>query len=642
MSLEINFSKSINPGDNFYLFVNENWINNKENQVPDDHQKWSEFNILREKNVKKIENLLDNLKVLDNQEEKTLKILYTQGLNQKEIDRVKPFDYISSFIDIINKCSNKNKLLEMYAEFNIKYEFNTPIQFSVNPDYKDSKTNILHIHSGGLGLPDRDYYFEKDKENIVSEYKKFIEKYMELFNLKLDVESIYIFEKEIASETYTNIKKRNPDIKNNPVSYEDLSKYNSIPIQILFKYLGIAPGKINVLNKEFINNYEKLWNSKTLELLKDYLKWILIRSISPYLNDNVQKTKFDFYGKILTGANKMQERKKRIISNCDDKLGEIVSKLYVKKYFTESSKNMAKRIVRYIIEEVEDRLLKNTWMQKQTIEKGIEKLRKMNVKIGYPDVYQDYSSLKLSFENSYFENNLLCISFNQNLEWNRLYKKKDKNLWFMNAHTVNAYYSANYNEIVFPAGILQKPFFSEDYDAAINFGAIGSVIGHEITHGFDDSGRKFDLDGNINNWWSETDSKEYNERIKKLIDQYSNYNIVGKKINGELTLGENIADLGGVSISFNALKKYLSKNPNENVTLQELTPYQRFFISFARLWRSNIREEEADRRLTTDVHSPSEFRVNGVLTNLVDFYNAFKLKETDKLWKPEDKRVNIW
>tara|TARA_Y100000589_G_scaffold325326_1_gene363055 strand:- start:401 stop:1246 length:846 start_codon:yes stop_codon:yes gene_type:complete len=281
-------------------------------------------------------------------------------------------------------------------------------------------------------------------------------------------------------------------------------------------------------------------------------------------------------------------------------------------------------------------------MEPETKKKAVEKLEKMKVKIGYPDKPKDYSKLVLSLKDNYFDNNLKCLKFNEDLGWDKLYREKDLGEWFMHPHMVNAYFSPTYNEIVFPAGILQNPFFDENFDAALNFGGIGSVIGHEITHGFDDQGRKFDFKGNLNDWWTEDDAKQYVKKTSKLRDQYSKYVIEGKNLNGELTLGENIADLGGVSISYHSMSKYLKDNMNESKVLEGFTPQQRFFLNYAKIWRCNTRTKEILNRLVTDPHSPPEFRVNGVVTNLVEFYKAFGVKETDKLWKPENERISIW
>ena len=641
MSLDIKFSETIRPTSDFYLWVNENWI--ESNSIPNDFQKWSVFNILREKNREKEENILNNLTYSDNKENNSLKILYDQGLDLKSIERIRPEKYIEPFIELIDNC-NKKELLELYCKLNIEYGVNTPIKFATSSDFNDSKFNILYLLTGGLGLPDRDYYFDSEKEDIRKNYKNFISEYSKLFNLNLNSDLIFNLEEKLASKTYTKVQKREPSRLNNPSNYQKISeKFDSIPIEFLFKNLKKnSDGKINISNPIFLDLYQELWKNVNVELWKDYLKWILILSLSNYINEEVAKKYFEFYGKEISGTPEIQPRSKRVISICNNQLGEVIGKLFVKEYFSESAKIKATELVDYIKLEIKNRLENNDWMESSTKLKGIEKLDKMNVKIGYPNFFEDYRKLELSLRNNYLQNNLLCLKFNMDLHWKKLYKEKNPEEWFMDPHMVNAYYSPTYNEIVFPAGILQEPFFSEDYDTPLNFGGIGTVIGHEITHGFDDKGRKFDSDGNLKDWWTEIDSKKYNEKTKKIRDQYSSYMVEGKNVNGDLTLGENIADIGGVSISYFALQRYLQENPSENILIDNLTPNQRFFINYAKIWRSKTRKKESLKRLTMDPHSPPEFRVNGVLSNLNEFYEAFNVNKNDKLWKPEYERNSIW
>ena len=642
MSLSISFNCKHTPGNDFYRYVNDNWI--KENPIPDDFQRWSIFNKLNEENREKVKNLLDNLSYSNNTEFNSLKILYDQGLNLTEINSIKASISVKPYLEKIENCKTKDDLLQQIFNINVKHGMNSPFQFSVYSDFDDSKRNILHIFTGGLGLPDRDYYFQSDKEEIRSKYKDFMRDYTKLFDLDMDVEKLYNLEKSLAEVSHTRVERRDPHRLNNPSDYNKLStKYKSLPLVHLFKYLTDKnPDKINVSNPKFLDKYEELWNQLSLDTWKLYYKWRFITSVSSYVNEEAVKVKFDFYGKILTGTPELLPRWKRVIDNCDSKLGVVVGKLFVKTYFPESSKKKALSMVNYIKDELEVRLKNNDWMEPETKKKAVDKLSKMRVKIGYSDVPKDYSKLILSLKDSYLDNNLKCMKFNEDMEWNKLYKDKDPNEWFMNPHMVNAYFSPTNNEIVFPAGILQEPFFNENYDAALNFGGIGSVIGHEITHGFDDQGRKFDSDGNLNDWWTENDAKKYLSKTLKIRDQYAGYKIEDKFLNGDLTLGENIADLGGVSISYHSLIKYLKNNVNEASVLEAFTPQQRFFLNYAKIWRCNTRKKEILNRLVTDPHSPPEFRVNGVLTNLEEFYQAFNIKEGDKLWKPKTEIISIW
>ena len=641
MSLNLSLCNETLPSDDFYKYVNNSWI--KDNPIPDDFQRWSIFNILNEQNRDKVKKLLDELTYSTNKEFNSLKVLYNQGLNIEEINSISCKDYLKDLIKQINNVDNKDNLLNLTFNLFTIYGLDTPFIFTVYSDLENSEYNILHLSSGGLGLPDRDYYFDIDKSKIRESYKKYMREYCDLFDLKINLDEVYNFENEIAKVTLTRVEKRDPDLLNNPISFDELNKnYPSIPLEKLFNHLKINPDKINVRNIKFIKRYQELWENTDLNILKNYYSWILINSLSSYINEEASKVKFDFYGKILSGTPEMLPRWKRVISNCNSKLGVIIGKLFVETHFPKESKIKALNLVKYVKEELRRRLKTNDWMENMTKEKALEKLSKMNVKIGYPDKPKDYSKLILSLKKSYLENNLLCLKFLIELNWSKLYKSKDRDEWFMDPQNVNAYYSPTNNEIVFPAGILQKPFFDNTYDAPLNFGGIGSVIGHEITHGFDDKGRKFDSNGNLNDWWTENDSIEYTNKVKRLRDQYANYKIEGKNLNGDLTLGENIADLGGVSISYYSLISYLKDNSNENKIFEGYTPQQRFFLNYAKIWRCNTRREEILKRIVTDPHSPPVYRVNGVVTNLKEFYDAFNVNKGDGLWKDENDRISIW
>ena len=650
MSLNLSLSNCTEPSTDFYRYVNDHWIKN--NPIPSDFQRWSVFNQLNEDNREKVKVLLNELSYSSNNEFNSLKTLNDQGLNLKDINSISSKDQVKSYLDSFSKCKTKDELLDLVFNINVLHGLNAPFQFSVYSDFNDSTTNILHVFTGGLGLPDRDYYNKDDKKDIREKYKEFMKSYSKLFGLEdFNIKSIYSLEESIAKVTFTKVEKRDPNKLNNPTDYKSFtSKYKSIPTVKLFEYFkkqghdipDKSKRKINVANNMLLDRYEELWNECSLEKWKQYYIWRFILSVSSYINEEATNVKFDFYGKVLTGTPELLPRWKRVISNCDGKLGAVVGKLFVDKYFPESSKKKAFGLVKYIKDELATRLQDNDWMEPETKKKALEKLHLMKVKIGYPNVPKDYSKLTLSLKDSYLDNNFKCMKFNEDLEWVKLYKPKDLNEWFMHPHMVNAYYSPTYNEIVFPAGILQEPFFSKDYDAALNFGGIGSVIGHEITHGFDDQGRKFDAKGNLNDWWTEKDAVKYKAKTERLRDQFAGYKIEGKFLNGDLTLGENIADLGGVSISYHSLTKYLKDNINENKVLDGYTPYQRFFLNYARIWRCNTRPKEILNRLVTDPHSPPEFRVNGVLVNLKEFYKAFGVKEGDALWKPESERISIW
>lgn len=629
MSFDLDYS--IRPQDDFFHHVNYNWI--KENPIPEDKPMSCSFMDLDENIKDQVKKIIENLP-----DTNPINILYKQGLEDKNKDMILPYVYK------IKSTSNKEELKKAVFELFNVYGLNQPVIFNSGPDLSNSNFNILNILSSGLSLPNRDYYLDEDKEVIREEFKEFMKKYLDLFGFEFDVDKIYKIEEKLAENKLPKEDARDPNNRNNHHFYHDIkSKFSYIPIDEFFDHFIIPDRqfvKINVSEPKFFETLQHIWEETDLETLKKYYIWKLLLNTSSYLGEVVTQTKFDFYGQILSGVPNLQPLWKRVIQNINDKIGEMIGKEFVKVHFPEESKDKAKKMVEYIKDEVKNRLENNDWMTHETKNKALEKLSKMNFKLGYPDEWTDYSTLRVSHHFSYLENNLSCKKFNEEDEFSKIYKNKDPNEWFMNPHMVNAYYSPNNNEIVFPAGILQEPFFSVDYDMALNFGGIGCIIGHEITHGFDDQGRKFDSDGNLVDWWNETDATFYNNKTQKIKEQFSTYLIHGENVNGEFTLGENIADLGGVSISLEAFKNYLSKNPDKNVPIEGFTPLQRFFYNYARIWRTNIRKEEALKRLSVDPHSPPLYRVNGVLTNIKDFHETFNVMEGDNLWSKD--KPSVW
>jgi len=621
MNLNINFSKKYTPESNFYLWVNQGWKD--ENYIPDDYQSWGSFNSLEQENKLKIKNLLEKGDV-----DIKCKILYEQGLKRKDNNE------INKFLDEIQNCLTLDKLLNISIALYLMFHINHPINFCVYNDFTDSDINILHLDTDGLELPDRDYYFLKSKNKERNEYKIFLRKYADYFKLfTLDIESIYNIELELAEATLTNVQKRNIDLQNNPTELSILlKKYPSFTFLKYFK-----KGKINISNPKFCEKLNELLKSNkySLQVWKDFFKMKVLLSVSSYLSEEVENIYFNFFSKILSGTPRMKPLWKRSLNIIESKLGFLLGKSFVSKYFNEKSKSNALEIIKYLKLDLHNRIKTLNWMDDLTKTKALEKLDNMGIKVGYPDKWREYN-VDIKKENSYFKNIILCNIDDSDFIFSKLYQKVDRTEWHMNPQMVNAYYSPSSNEIVFPAGILQPPFFSENYDTALNFGGIGMVIGHEMTHGFDDEGCKFDAKGNLNNWWSPKDYKKYKEKTDLIKQQYNKYSIDGESVNGELTLGENIADLGGITIALESLKKYLKENPSENKLIDNLSPYQRFFINYARIWRCNTRPEEIKHKLLVDPHSPPELRVNGILKNIDDYYKHFNIK-TDLMI-----RAKIW
>lgn len=624
MKLNIKFSNKYLPENNFYLWVNQEWKDN--NKIPDDFQRWGTFNILQNENEEKLK------KILETTNEKKLSILYEQGLNRNNNNE------IYEYLDDIQKCSNLESLLNLIIDYQMLFQINSPFGIGIYNDFNESKKNILHILSGGLDLPDRDYYFLESKLNERVEYKEFLKKYTEFFNLKLNIDLIYKIEEKLAKYTYTNLEKRNPELQNNICNYDEIllnfPTFTFLPY--LFKKINKKPEKINLINPKFLKKLNKMFSEKvTFQLWKDYFKVKLLLTVNSYLSEDIEEIYFNFYSKILAGVPKMKSLWERSLHNVDNKLGFLLGKYFIEKHFNENSKKIVFKLIDYVKLILIDRIKNLDWMSKITKDKALEKLNLMTIKIGYPEKWREYKS-DIKKEYSYLKNNILCNLDDAIFSFSKLYQSVDKTEFHMVPQHVNAYYSPSNNEIVFPAGILQSPFFSENYDVGLNFGGIVTIIGHEITHAFDDEGSKYDAYGNLNNWWSEEDIKNYKKNTEQLINQFNKYSINDEFVNGKLTLGENIADLGGITIALEALKKYLLDNPKENLLIDNLTPIQRFFINYTRVWRSNTRKEEIKNRLLTDVHSPPEFRVNGILKNIDDFYIAFKIKNNNynkiKIW----------
>lgn len=637
MKLDIEFNKLVKPSDDFFSFVNSEWIKN--NPIPSDYSRWGSFVILTEENQKKVKEILEESYPEESKYNK-LNILYKQGLDEntrKDISEI--YDYLKE----IKSCDTLQKLLQLVINYQMTWNIESPFRFTVFNDFDDSTYSILHIFTGGLGLPDRDYYFLENKSKERDEYKKFLQKFNDYFELSLDIDGIYDLEKQLAEFTHTKVQKRNPELLRNPRTLDQLkSEYPSFEfLSYFFEKLQVQPGKINISNPVFFANLNKLFYEISLNLWKDYFTYKFLHTVSSYLSVELEKLVFDFYGKFLTGTPEMKPLWKRSIDNVENQLGQLIGKKFVEKYFSERAKKEALEMIHYLKSELRNSIKNLDWMDNTSKTKALEKLDLMTIKIGYPDKWRAYKA-DLKFTNSYLKNNLLCNKDDNEYRFNKLYKPVDKTEWFMDPHAVNAYYSPSNNEIVFPAGILQPPFFSEHFDSALNFGGIGTVIGHEMTHGFDDEGSKFDGFGNLNIWWSEQDKQKFRSKTDIVKNQYDQYHINGDKVNGQLTLGENIADLGGVCIALEGFKNFLKQHPEKNISIDGFTPIQRFFLSYARIWRYSVRPEEMKKRLLTDPHSPPELRVNGILKNIDDFYLAFDVGESDKLYLDKSSRAKIW
>ena len=639
-------------GNDFYNFINNKWL--QSTIIPDDYQKWGVFQLLEKKTNKQINKLIKNNKNNKINDNNFLKIqtLYSQSNNIKERNNPNNYKIINDIITNISICTNIQELFSLASNYDLEFGINLPINFIIQSNFKNAQENILHLTSGGLGLPDRDYYFIDSNEKIRNEYIKFIKAYGLLFNIEFDSVGIFNFEKVFAEKAHNKIQKRDPELINNISSYNEFISLNPNLLFCfnLFNKVNKSPGIINITNPIYMNYLNCLINSFDLNICKQYMIFRIILEFNTCLSEQIEQCYFNFYSRVLKGIKKMKPIKIRTIEKLNSIIGELIGIYYVKKYFSSESKILALDIVNLIKNELKQYLTTNNWMEQSTKDKALLKLKLMNIKIGYPDnIKKDYNLLDIKDTNTFIQNIINVHKFYNKYQLDSLYKSIDKDKWYMNPQSINAYYSPNMNEIVFPAAILQKPFFSINQEIPLNFGGFGMIIGHEIIHGFDDQGSKFDAYGNLINWWSNNDFRKYKEKTHMIEQQYNNYEIEGQNINGALTLGENIADISGLALSYNAFKKYnqcTKQKYKVHITYDNTKPIfsdeQKFFINFANIWKSKGRKEDTIQRLIIDEHSPPVFRVNGAIRNFDEFYIHFDIKPTDKLYLLPKDRVRIW
>lgn len=602
--------------NNFFNHVNGQWL--ETTIIPDEERSWGTFNILDKENEKKLLDILNNT---DNQKLLTLKTQYEGRYSGNYLEQ------IMSYLNRIDNCSTKTELLPVIWDlFNVN-DIGGVLNISVYSDLNNADYNILHLSGSGIGLPDRDYYFDDTHKDIREKYKVFLGVICQHFGIETN--GIFFIEEQLAGALYTKTERREPWRMNNVMEIERLETlYKSLRIRDMITTTGITELKeINVSNPTFVHKYNELFCSESITTWKNYYKYIFARKFATFVSEELNQLVFNFYSRDLSGVKKMKEEKIRTLRFVEGQLGMELSQEFTKLHFNED----CKKDVLNMIDNIKDIIrgkLKNNWMEPETKQKALEKLEKINSKIGYPDVWRDYSSLVLG--DNLIENILIISRFELAFDLSELYQPVNKTLWHMYPHEVNAYYSPTQNEIVFPAGILQPPFY-EYGKLEENYGGIGSVIGHEITHGFDDEGCNFDADGNLRNWWTEKDQSVYKELTQSIRQQYDELYIEGLKVDGQLTLGENIADIGGVSISWDAMK--LSKPDFDG---------KKFFENYANIWKSKYRFETLKLRISTDPHSPAIFRVNQVLRNFNPFYNWYNISESSEMFLKEDERMSIW
>ena len=625
-----NMDLSVRPGDDFYDYATRGWA--EKNPIPDDYSRYGAFDVLRNTNLERVREIAEN----DNGK---IGKLYRIAMNAEKLNTEKtaPVAPYLAEIDALESPADLPAYLGKMHTFASAFWGD-----GGGLDEMDSDHYIYNIGQGGLGLS-RDYYFDTDKKSVKTraEYKKFSAKQTKNFGIPVNAEKLYALEERMAKSFYPKEKLRDPRANYHKMSVADVrEQFPGFDWNTYLSERGASAAEfININQPEAISESIAIMHDTDFELIKTYLKYRIVGASESLLDDTTYDIAFDFYNRFLAGQIEPKPRWKRAVAMLDGSLGEEIGRLYVKKYFSADAKSRMERLVKNLQRALGMRIENLEWMGDETKQRALEKLSTFHAKIGYPEKWRDYSKMKIDGSASLWENMVNVSAFEDEFWLEKIGKEKDPSLWYMNAHEVNAYYDPSTNEICFPAGILQYPFFDMAADDAFNYGAIGSVIGHEMTHGFDDSGRQFDAHGNLRDWWSAADAEAFVKRTTVLRNFFDGIQIAPDvHANGEFTLGENLADYGGVTVSYTAYKNF----GTQSNTAFDLTPDMRFFIAYAGAWAGNIREDEKLRLTKVDEHSLARNRVNGILPQIPAWYDAFGITDTDKMYLSPDKRVKIW
>ena len=645
---------TVAPQDDFFTYVNGTWL--KETEIPADRAVWGAFNELGKKTT---EDALDILLRASKQEDldygsdqgKAVAMFETivDTLSRNEAGTAP----VESWLNSIEKISDLQGVQD-YLTANAATMGNVFFSFSVNADLKNADKNVAYLGSASLGLPNRDYYMNDDDRSVEirEKYKQHITRMLGMVGVEnevaeKDAETILALETELASNTLDKVDRRDPNKTYNPTTAaalpEMLGAFN------WDSYLNaIGAGAVDTLivsQPEYIASLEKVMKADRLEEIKALLRWDVVNTAAGMLTAEMDKANWEFYSKELRGSQEQLPLDERALSTINFSLGEALGKLYVEEKFPAEAKKTAEEMIANVIRAYENRISALDWMDAETKEKAIGKLNSMTVKVGYPDKWKDYSGLEVQAPEQggdYFSNQMALRKWSFEEAIAKLDEPVDRAEWWLAPQVVNAYYSSTKNEIVFPAAILQPPFFNFNADAAVNYGGIGAVIGHEISHGFDDKGAQFDAVGNLNNWWTETDLKKFQELGGALADQYSAIEVAPELfINGKYTLGENIGDLGGVNAAYDGLMLHLEENGNPG-EIDGYTPQERFFLSWGTVWRTKMRDQALRNRILTDTHSPGMIRAVQPLKNIDAFYEAFGVQEGDGMYLAPEERIKIW
>lgn len=638
---------SANPRNDFYTFCNGKWV--KSFKLPESDSRYGSFNEINDNNLKNIYTIYTNASkdkmAKPGSNEQKLRDFYNTAMDSIKADKLglKP---LMPLLQQVNAVSTKEDLIKLKSRIE---PLGVRLFFAVGSeaDLKNSQRNMLYLSQAGYGLPDKDFYFNAQFSKITEKYKEYIASILVYAGEKKEkakesAELIFNFEKQLMEKAKSTPEMRDVENLYNPVSKNELAQLGPVfKFENYFKTIGIThPDTIIVMSKEYLTAVNDLINKTEIGTLKLYAKFHLVNEAASFLSSEFNNAKFMFYGSTLSGSKTQKPRWQRVHNVVNGTLGDIISEAYVKKYFPPSSKEKLNKLIDNLILAYRERIDSRTWMDASTKKQAHRKLDLLIRKIGYPDKWKDYKKLNITPTN-YWDN--VCkanvFSFYDNLS--ELKKPVDRYKWQMTPVTVNAYYNPTTNEITFPAAILQPPFYDPEAEDAANYGTMGSIIGHELSHGFDDQGSQFDADGNMKNWWSDQDLKNFKTKKQGIVDQFNGFVAIDSMhVNGEMTQGENIADLGGLTMAYYAYKKSLNGQPSK--IIGGFTGEQRFFIAWCQGWKGVVRDEELKRLIKVDFHSPAYFRAWAPLTNLKEFYDAFGVKEGDKMYISPEKRVEIW
>ncbi len=637
------------PGENFFRYANGRWLD--ETEIPADKARYGAFTMLADKAQEDVKAIVQNTANREGSstpgtEAQQIADFYRSALDLETIEK-RGLEPLQLSLNAIASLKDYDSLSAYFAIAS-RRGVTTPLNFFIDQDEKAPNTYIVYFSQSGLGLPDRDNYLSDDDNNssLLADYQSHIAAMFKLAGLsdgEAAATAIVAMETKMAQAQWPRAQMRDRERTYNKVSRQTLANRDGgFSWTSYFGAADITTGEDVILRSpDFLKSLGELVGNHPLEHWRWYLQWHTLDSYASLLPQAIDDGNFAFYGTRLRGIDSQQERWKRAINWLDDYLGDAVGKLYVEEHFKPEAKARMVELVENLREAYRQGILELDWMGEETKAKAIDKLNKFNPKIGYPDTWRDLSGIRIAADD-FFGNVMRAREFQYQREVKKLGQPVDRDEWFMNPQTVNAYYNPGMNEIVFPAAILQPPFFNVEADDAINYGAIGAVIGHEMGHGFDDQGAKSNGDGLLENWWTEQDLAEFTRRTEKLVEQYNGYTVLdGVAINGSLTQGENIGDLGGLTIAYKAYQLYLQEHGAAPV-IDDFTGPQRFFLGWAQVWANKYRDAELRRRILTDSHSPPLFRTNGVLRNMPEFYQAFGIEEGQWMYLPENERVKIW